>query len=309
VFGFAKVRFSLGPESRTAKQWASSSAITRHFGIAAEQLSVSQPALSQSIRALEEGLGVVLLDRRSRRVKLTAAGEIFLPEAQAVLAQAARAVQAARRAGRGEAGVVEIAYVGSAPFSPVFARIFGSFREANPGITLHLTQMPSLLQLDRIAQAGLDFGFIRAPVGELVPGLIARVLTREALLLALPAGHALARAEPCALAALADQKFIQYQPQANTGLHAQVAALCRQAGFEPAIAQIVPQVATMLCLVRAGLGVAIVPESMRALGLDGLSYRALTEPEAVTELHLVGRYPEPSAAAAGFFRHALRSAE
>jgi DNA-binding transcriptional LysR family regulator len=65
----------------------------------------------------------------------------------------------------------------------------------------------------------------------------------------------------------------------------------------------------MLCLVRAGLGVAIVPESMRALGLDGLSYRALTEPEAVTELHLVGRYPEPSAAAAGFFRHALRSAE
>lgn len=279
---------------------------TRHFGVAAEQLGVTQPALSQSIRTLEEALGVVLLDRRPRRVELTAAGEIFLAEAEAVLAQAARAEQAARRAGRGQAGVVEIAYVGSAAFSPVFAPIFGSFRAAHPDVTLHLTQMPSLLQLERVAQSSLDCGFVRPPVGALPPGLVARVLTREALLLALPADHKLARPEPCALAELASQKFIQYQPQANTGLHAQVASLCREAGFEPAIAQIVPQVATMLCLVRAGLGVALVPASMRALGLDGVAYRALTEPAAVTELHLVGRHPEPSAAAAAFFRHAAR---
>ena len=123
---------------------------TRHFGAAAERLGITQPALSQTIKSLEEALGVVLLDRRPRHLALTDAGEIFLAEAIATIAQADRAERIGQRSGRGQVGLVEIGYVGSAPFSPVFRRIIGSFREKFPGLSLRMTQLPSLVQMDRI---------------------------------------------------------------------------------------------------------------------------------------------------------------
>lgn len=277
---------------------------TRHFGLAAEALGVSQPALSQTIRALEDIVGTALLDRRQRRVTLTAAGSLFLPEAVAALEQAELALRTARRAGRGEAGLVEIGYVGSVAFSPLFAAIIRDFRAANPATTLRLTQLPSTVQLERIAQSSLDCGFLRTPLPALPRGLVDRVLARERLVAVIPAGHRHAQAGACALAEFAAEPFIQYQSQAGGGLFGLVAALCEAAGFVPRVAQTVPQIATMICLVRAGLGIAVVPETMTGLALDGVAYVPLTDAGARTELHLVGRHPEAEPAIRAFVGHA-----
>jgi DNA-binding transcriptional LysR family regulator len=279
---------------------------TLHFGVAAARLGITQPALSQSIKGLEDALGVALLDRRPRHLALTGAGTLFLTEAVATLAQAARAEQVGRRAGRGQAGLIEIGYVGSAPFSPVFSRIIFSFRESFPSITLRLTQLPSLLQIAQIANSSLDCGFVRTPAGPPPPGVISRVLARERMLIALPAGHPQAAATCCALRDFAGAPFIQYQPQASAGLHGLVTGLCRAAGFEPQVAQIVPQVATMLCLVQAGLGVALVPATMNGLAIGGVVYREIDQPEAVTALCLIARYPETSPSVRSFWRHATK---
>ena len=147
---------------------------TKHFGVTAERLGITQPALSQTIKGLEEALGVVLLDRRSRRISLTDAGEIFLAEAIATMVQADRAERIGKRTGRGQAELVEIGYVGSAPFSPVFGRIISSFREKFVGLSLRMTQLPSMVQMDRIAQSSLDFGFVRTPLAPPPPGVITR---------------------------------------------------------------------------------------------------------------------------------------
>jgi DNA-binding transcriptional LysR family regulator len=278
----------------------------KHFGVAAERLGITQPALSQTIKGLEEALGVVLLDRRPRRLTLSAAGEIFLTEAIATIAQADRAERIGKRTGRGQAGLVEIGYVGSAPFSPVFSRIISGFREKFAGLSLRMTQLPSMVQMDRIAQSSLDCGFVRTPLGPPPPGVITRVLDRERLLIALPDTHRLAQATACSLSQFATDPFIQYQPQANAGLHGLVTGLCRSAGFEPLIAQMVPQVATVICLVQAGLGVALVPATMSALAIRGVVYLEIDSPDAVTELRLVARYPEASPSARAFFRHATK---
>jgi len=281
---------------------------TKHFGLAAEQLGITQSALSQTIKSLEDSLGATLIDRRPRRLALTDAGEIFLDEAVATIIQADRTENIGKRAGRGQAGLVEIGYVGSVPFSPVFSRIIGSFREKFAGITLRMTQTPSMKQVEQIAQSSLDCGFVRSPLGALPPGVISRPLDRERLLMALPATHALANTTTCALRQFSGDPFIQYQPQANAGLHGLVTGLCREAGFEPMIAQVVPQVATMICLVQAGLGVALVPASMSGMGLHGVVYRQIESADAVTELCLIARYPEPGPAVKMFFRHTLSSA-
>jgi DNA-binding transcriptional LysR family regulator len=279
---------------------------TRHFGAAAQALGLTQPALSQSIKALEAGLGVTLLDRRPRRLALTGAGEMFLPEAQAAVAQADRAEAAARRAARGQAGLVELGYTGSVPFSPVFTRLIARLRAEAPDITLRMTQLPAAVQLERIAGLALDAGFVRSPVGTVPPGLVCRELAQERLLLALPAGHHLAGSAPLAFGACAGEGFIQYLPQPQGGLHGLVAGLAQEAGFVPRVTQIVPQVATMLCLVQAGLGVALVPESVSALGLPGISFRPLAAPTAQTALCLIFRHPEPAAPVATVCRLALR---
>lgn len=275
---------------------------TRHFGLAAEALGITQPALSQTIKALEDWLGVRLFDRGQRRVTLTAAGSLFLTEARRTLEQAGRAEHVGRRAGRGQAGLVETGYVGSAAFSPVFAGIIGGFREANPEIVLRLTQLPSVVLVERIAQGSLDCGFLRTPLPALPRGLFTRMLARETLVVAVPEAHRMASAARCRIVDLADESFIQYQPQPGAGLHHLVAGLCHAAGFEPRIAQTVPQVATMICLVRAGLGIALVPETMAGMALDGVIYLPLADEAAETELHLAGRHPEPSPAARAFLR-------
>lgn len=282
-----------------------------HFGRAAARLGISQPPLSQQIQGLEVELGTRLLERTNRKVALTEAGRMFLSEARAALAQADRAMQVGRRAGRGELGELRIGLFPSAPLIPIVARSVLGFRRAYPQVQLTLTEVESRRQVQALMEGREHLAIIRAPVQVAVPGeLVATELLRERLVVMVPADHRLARGRgKVAVAALAQEQFVFYGPTMGTTLPTQVLALCRAAGFEPQISQVANANATILGLVAVGLGIAIIPEAMSLLRHDGVVTREIGEAKAVTSVWIVRRRGEGSVLVEAFMRLAVGRAE
>ena len=194
-----------------------------HFGRAARRLGISQPPLSQQIKALEDGLGARLFERTNRRVALTQAGRMFLDEARATLAQADRAVQVARRAQRGELGELRIGMFPSAPLIPVVGRSILAFRRGYPDVQLTLSEFESRQQMQALAEGREHIAIVRGPASPNVPAeLSASELLRERLVMVMPADHALARRPgKVAMAALADEPFVFYGSRMGTTLPTQ----------------------------------------------------------------------------------------
>jgi DNA-binding transcriptional LysR family regulator len=260
-----------------------------HFGRAAARLGISQPPLSQQIRALEAELGVRLFDRTSRRVRLTQAGILFLPEAQETLDQADRAMQIARRAQRGEIGRLGLGFTTSAPFVLQIARALYAFRQDQPDVELTLVELPRDAQIAKVEQGQLDLGIVRgfeAPV--LPPSLASICLLEEDLILAMRSDHPLAaRAGEIGIADLAETRLVLYDSTNGAGFNEHLIALCHAAGFSPRVAQEAGGLATLLGLVAAGFGVTVLARSLARLHLADLVYRRLDEPEAVSRLWLI----------------------
>jgi DNA-binding transcriptional LysR family regulator len=250
-----------------------------HFGRAAERLGISQPPLSQQIRALETELGVELLERTSRRVRLTEAGTVFLAEARKTLAQADHAVATARRADRGEIGELAIGFITSAPLTPLVSTALFDFRQAYPAVHLDLTEMPCALQIERLADRSLDAGFIRGvepPV--LPPSLVGTMVLGEDILVAMRTDHRLASLADLSVVDLLDEAFVLYESKFGSGFNEHLTQLCRQAGFEPRVVQEVGALSTLLGLVAAGFGITVLARSLAALHLDNLVYLPLSSP-------------------------------
>ncbi len=243
----------------------------RHFTRAAAKLGIAQPPLSQQIKVLEDELGVRLFHRMTRGVELTEAGVAFMPLAQAALQAADQAGEAARRAAKGEIGGISIGFTSSASFNPRVPHIIGRFRESYPGLKITLEEKTTAKLLESLQSATLDVAFLRPTLGE-TDGLVSRRLPDEDLWIALPARHRLAGVDTLALVELAGDPFILY-PRANGRLlYDSIIAACRNAGFSPRIAQEAPQMASTVNLVAAGVGVALVPESLCRLHAQGVTY-------------------------------------
>ena len=263
-----------------------------HFGRAAERLHIAQPPLSQAIRQLEFDLGVELLARTTRQVALTPAGELYLERARAILASADAASDAAVRVAAGELGRVAIGFTGSATYDllPSLARVL---RAEFPGLWLDLKC--ELLTPDQVAgllDKTLDLGFLRPPVRH--PDIELRVLRREPLMAVLPAEHPLAARPSVRLAELRDEPFVTYPSRRRSVVHDAVLDACAEAGFVPAKVQEVRETATLVSLVAAGLGVALVPASVQHLRITGASYRPLTGASTEVELALATRAGDTS---------------
>ncbi|ONF96844.1 LysR family transcriptional regulator [Sphingomonas jeddahensis] len=243
----------------------------RHFTRAAARLGIGQPPLSQQIKLLEQELGVQLFHRQTRGVELTDAGEAFMPLAQAAVAAAEQAVQAARRAARGEIGALTIGFTSSASFNPLVPRIIGRFRERHPDLTIRLVEQTTIRLLEAMGEGSVDVAFLRPALGD-TDGLVTRRLPDEDLWVALPARHRLAGNASIELVDLAGDPFILYPRSNGRLLYDSIIAACRNAGFSPRIAQEAPQMASTVNLVAAGVGVALVPESMRQLHAHGVVY-------------------------------------
>ncbi|MGC4251568.1 MAG: LysR substrate-binding domain-containing protein [Sphingobium sp.] len=252
----------------------------RHFGRAAQRLGISQPPLSQQIRALEEELGVRLFDRTSRRVRLTEVGRLFEPEARQTLLQAERATQIAQRAHRAEIGRLMLGFTISGPFVPRVARALYRFRQACPDVDLILCEQDRDEQIEDVGNGKLDIGIVRDYQDPVLPGgLVAQCLLREEMVLALRADHWLAvRPEPPRIEDLAGEPLVLYGAPNGTGFTEHFFALCEQAGFVPQIAHEARSLATLLGLVAAGFGPTILAQSMVSLHVDNVINRPFRTP-------------------------------
>ncbi|MGC5584977.1 LysR family transcriptional regulator [Ornithinimicrobium sp. W1665] len=248
---------------------------TLHFGRAAEQLHLAQPAVSRSVRQLERELGVDLLRRTTRSVSLTPAGEVYAQRARAVTDRLVEAAVAARATADGRSGTLRLGVTGSATygFLPALARAAAT---AMPDVSLQVrTEMLTPEQEQALLDDRLDVGVLRLPTAS--PELDHVVVARERLVAALPADHALAGPgeSPVRLADLSDDAFITYADGTGSVVLRTVLDACQDAGFVPRRAHQVTETSTTVALVAAGLGVALVPESAAALSLDGVVFRTV----------------------------------
>jgi DNA-binding transcriptional LysR family regulator len=260
-----------------------------HFTRAAARLGIAQPPLSQQIRDLERELGFDLFHRVKRHVVLTDAGTVFLGEARAILAALEAGIARARRVRDGMVGRIRIGFTESASFNPSVTDAIRAYRAAHPNVEISLTGSHTTELAAALIAETIDIAFVRPPLtGD---GLEFRPLGREAMIVALPSMHPLAVDRPASLAELAGETFIIYPRSARPGLSDLVAAACAKAGFAVKEGQQAPQLSAAINLVAGGLGISVVPDSMRWLKPPGVFYRALKEgPNA--ELGLAWRREE-----------------
>lgn len=250
---------------------------TLHFGRAAEQLHLAQPAVSRTVRQLEREVGTELLTRSTRSVSLTPAGAEYAARARAVLTQVGLAGEAARNLAEGRSGVLRLGVTGAATYGylPDLARVAAA---AIPDVRLHVeTEMLTPQQEQALVEDRLDLGVLRSPVGS--PDVQHVVLRPERLVVALPEHHPLAAGGPDTVvdvAALADEDFVTYADSSGSVVLRAVLAACAEAGFVPRRPHQVNATATAVALVAAGRGVSLLPETASALTLSGVTFRPTT---------------------------------
>ena len=258
-----------------------------HFGRAAKKLHISQPPLSMQIRALENELGVTLLNRTQRSVALTQAGNALLGEARHILACVDQAVLTTRRASRGEIGELAIGFISVADYN-VLPVVLREFRRAFPLVNLTLRESTTDAQLRDLAAGRIDVGFVLPPINE--PSLESVPILREPLIAALPEKHPLARRPgKLALEKLKDAPFILFPRPYAPGLYDDVVSCCKAAGFSPRVEQEAIQMQTIVSLVSAELGVALIPASLTNLRRTRVTYKSLRGGSPLTEVRLVWR--------------------
>ena len=270
-----------------------------HFSRAADRLDIAQPPLSQMIQRLEHELGMSLFHRTKRRVSLTDAGIIFQEEAKRTLAQAERAVSCVRRASKGELGRLVVGFIGSATYS-VLPPIIRRFREQYPDVDLNLQELSTVQQVRALREGQLQVGFLRPFEQE--PTLKSTVVLQEPLLVALPEHHRLSPQAKISMRMLANESFILFPRLLASELHDQIISLCQHARFSPHVVQEAMQLPTIVSLVAAGIGIAVIPASLQNLGRTGVHYRAIRESTPKAELLMAWRSEQPSTVLQSFLR-------
>jgi DNA-binding transcriptional LysR family regulator len=272
-----------------------------HFGRAAARLHMTQPPLSQTMFALEALLGAPLFDRNRRGVALTTAGAALLPEARRLLAQAGELPDLVQRAALGETGKLVLAFVSSADYSvlPPFLR---AYRSAYPQVQITLREATSDLQLDDLMNGRIDAGLLIPPLPDKARAELDYLpVLSEPLILAapadLPALRGKARVNLRTLPAL---PLIIFPRPISPGLYDAILAVFRTAGVTPAIGQEAIQMQTIVGLVSAGMGMALVPQSVSNLRRPGVEYRPLTHATPLVETGLAWRRDNASPVLKGF---------
>ncbi|MDO8325398.1 MAG: LysR family transcriptional regulator, partial [Cypionkella sp.] len=272
-----------------------------HFGRAATRLHMTQPPLSQTIFALEELLGTALFDRNRRSVALTPAGAALLPEARRLLAQAGELPGLVRRAASGETGKLVLAFVSSADYSvlPPFLR---AYRAAFPHVQITLQEATSDLQLEGLLNGGIDAGLLIPPLPDKTKAELDYLpVLREPLILAAPEDlPALRGKREVNLRSLPPLPLIIFPRAISPSLYDAILAVFRTAGITPTIGQEAIQMQTIVSLVSAGMGIALVPQSVSNLRRPGVEYRPLAQATPLVETGLAWRRDNASPVLKGF---------
>jgi DNA-binding transcriptional LysR family regulator len=247
-----------------------------HFGRAADRAGIAQPALSQQVRRLEGMVGAELFVRSTRSVALTPAGAALLPHARRALAEAELGAAAAARAARGEIGHLTVGFIETAAVSLIPAAV-REFRARHPDVTLSLRELSVDAQIQGLRGGTLDLGVVRAPVD--AADLEVAVVADDRLLAAVPGSHRLAAAGSVSVPELAAEPLVALSREVVPGLHDQVISLFSEHGHSARITQEATSIQAVMGLVAAGLGIALLPSSVRSLSREGIAFVDLDSSE------------------------------
>ena len=264
----------------------------RNFTRAAEQLHIAQPPLSRQIQALEDELGLPLIERGSRPVRLTDAGRLVHEQAVQVLERMEEMARMARRLREAAGARLVIGFVASTLYGKL-PEVVRRYRAARPAAEVALVELTSLEQIAALKEGRIDVGFGRILFDD--AAIERKLLRNEKLIAALPAGHRLlARAGPVRLVELSDAPLVVYPKAPRPSYADQVLALFRDAGITPPAVHEVRELQTALGLVAADAGVCLVPASVERLRRDNVAYRAFAQETIVSPIIMSTRKGDPS---------------
>ncbi|BBU29898.1 transcriptional regulator [Burkholderia sp. THE68] len=270
-----------------------------NFRRAAALLHMTQPPLSRQIHLLEENLGVQLFERVGRAVKLTTEGRVFLADATRLLNLSEQAESAVRRASKGKTGRVRIGFTGAAGYELIPELLVAAKRDL-PDIDVVLLEMISVAQIEGFEANAIDLGFMRPlPSRQKVEFLL---VDREPMIVALPAKHELCRFEQLELAQLHEQAFIMHSPTHGKYFHDRIMSMLVADEVKPHFTQYIDQTPTILSLVRAGLGVSILPASSQRFHYDNVEFRDIAGNTVQAEMSMAWRTDQDNPAVTAF-RH------
>jgi DNA-binding transcriptional LysR family regulator len=270
------------------------------FTRAAARLQMAQPPLSTQIQALEHELGVALFDRSRRAIRLTAAGRALVPEARRLLADAEQAARMVRRAGDGSVGRLAVGFVPAA-VNGVLPDILRRYQAQYPGVALSLSERSPDDLIGQLHEHRVEVAFLFAPYHD--EALCSRCVSAQHLIAVLPEGHPLAAEPVTDVRALAEGPMILPTKHETPGLFSRITALFDELGIAPNVVQReVWMMQTIIGLVAAGLGVAIVPSSVALQRRDGVAYRPLLQDPGPVEMTIAWRRDGQSAALSEFVR-------
>ncbi|GAA1264121.1 LysR family transcriptional regulator [Planotetraspora silvatica] len=277
----------------------------RHFGRAAQRLHIAQPPLSQQIRKLERQLQVQLIDRSRRPIELTDAGQALFEEGRLAITHSERAFAAARRAASGHLGHLRIGAL-QAAVDGVVPYVMREHRREFPDVKLDIVEQGTAQQVAQLLEHRLDIGFLRGPIDE--PGLAVETLIEDPLAVVVPDEHPLANKAQIAAADLAQEPLILWTRAAAPTTYADIVELFRIHDIQPPVADESPRIQTILALVAAEIGIALLPTSFMNLGRHGVRFVPVRPPLPHRPLALAWRTENPSATLAAFITVARRTA-
>ena len=276
-----------------------------HFGRAAKRLGISQPPLSQQIRSLEDELGVELLRRTKRNVRLTPAGEVFLQAARKLLRDVEDSMDVTRRAARGEVGTLQVGYAPGVEIE-LLPRVLRLFYREYPDVDVRLLPLHTREQIESLKQGRIDAGLVLLPAA--TEGLEIQPVLREPLVLALPKAHPLARRGSLSLRDLEGVPFIHLARSYEPIFYDHVLGLTREAGVSLRVVCESGHLYDNLSLIAAGVGVSLLPDGVRRVKRPGVVFRPIRSPKAGIEIGLAYRSRELSQATLEFIRVVTSSA-
>jgi DNA-binding transcriptional LysR family regulator len=258
-----------------------------HFSRAAAQLHLSQPALSKQIKSLEEKLGGRLFSRNRHEVRLTPAGQVFFHEARRITRDLEAAIELGRAAAHGEVGKLRLG-VGITTVHSLVPPALLKFRHQHPNVDVQVTEMSTLSQIDALLAGRIDVGFVRLPVKHEALSVV-QVLSDRLTLVG--SRHV---AGPLNLKLLRDRPFVLIDRSVSSTYHDHCIALCARAGFSPRVVQEAHEMFTLLNLVRAGIGVSLVPRSAMKMRVEGLKFAAVRDPHAEWDIGIAWNHAHES---------------
>jgi DNA-binding transcriptional LysR family regulator len=280
-----------------------------HFRRTAERLGITQGPLSLAIQELERELGGKLFHRTRRRVELTDIGLLLQENARSILARIDRTVDEIRKVLAGESGELRIGFTAASSLLSFFPSLVHSFRTRYPEIKIVLEDMASGSQIVALQARELDAGIIRTPPRFKPPSDIsATILLNDPLVAVVNSTHPLASRREINLTELRSERFIFYPRSYGIGIYDYFILLCRKRSFVPEIVQEVREASTIIGLVATGLGIAVVPSSLRYIGIPNVVYVPLADEDATTTLLLVCRAGEANSRIANLSRMARAKA-